>query len=71
MRKTDALEGDPRPGLDRRVAELKGFYKCNDSCDSRASDRGLLLIRRAAPPPHKCPWQLPGPLSRALGVSAR
>lgn len=51
MRKTDALEGDPRPGLDQRVAELKGSYKGNDSCDSRASD-GACFSSEGQPHPH-------------------
>lgn len=38
-RKTDVLEDVSRLGLDQTAAELKGLYKCRDSCDTRGLRR--------------------------------
>ena len=52
-RKTDVLEDVSRLGRDQTAAELKGLYKCRDSCDTEAqAGFTLLLIQKPHPPLH-------------------
>ena len=53
-RKTDVLEDVSRLGRDQTAAELKGLYKCRDSCDTEAQ-AGFTLLLIQKPHPHCIP----------------